>query len=81
MPKEKEVLIKVHATTLRIGDTKIRRLAPGIGPITDFSNKPMMRIMSGFNRLKTKYMEWNLPELLKQRERKLDFLRLVILFV
>ena len=30
-PKDDEVLIKVHATTVHIGDTKIRRLEPGLG--------------------------------------------------
>jgi NADPH:quinone reductase-like Zn-dependent oxidoreductase len=46
-PKDKEVLIKVHATTVHIGDTKVRRLAPGLGPVRDFFFKPMMRIMLG----------------------------------
>lgn len=48
VPKHNEVLIKVYATTVHIGDTKIRRLEPGLGPITDFFFKPMMRIMVGF---------------------------------
>lgn len=48
-PKDNEVLIKVNATTAHIGDTKIRRLEPGLGPITDFFFKPMMRIILGFN--------------------------------
>jgi NADPH:quinone reductase-like Zn-dependent oxidoreductase len=47
-PKNKEVLIKVKATTAHIGDTKIRRLEPGLGPVIDFFFKPMMRIMMGF---------------------------------
>lgn len=47
-PKDSEVLIKVHATTTHIGDTKIRRLEPGLGPVKDFFFKPMMRIMLGF---------------------------------
>lgn len=47
-PKDNEVLIKVHATTVHIGDTKIRRLAPGLGPVKDFFFKPIMRIMLGF---------------------------------
>jgi NADPH:quinone reductase-like Zn-dependent oxidoreductase len=46
-PKDKEVLIKVHATTVHIGDTKVRRLAPGLGPVRDFFFKPIMRIMLG----------------------------------
>ena len=50
LPKENEVLIKVHATTVHIGDTKVRRLEPGLGPVKDFFFKPMMRIMLGFKR-------------------------------
>jgi NADPH:quinone reductase-like Zn-dependent oxidoreductase len=48
LPKENEVLIKVIATTVHIGDTKIRRLEPGLGTITDFFFKPIMRIILGF---------------------------------
>ena len=48
LPKDNEVLIKVHATTVHIGDTKVRRLEPGLGPVRDFFFKPMMRIMLGF---------------------------------
>ena len=47
-PKDNEVLIKINATTVHIGDTKIRRLEPGLGPVRDFFFKPMMRIMLGF---------------------------------
>jgi NADPH:quinone reductase-like Zn-dependent oxidoreductase len=49
LPKENEVLIKVKATTVHIGDTKVRRLEPGLGPVRDFFYKPMMRIILGFN--------------------------------
>ncbi|MFA6570878.1 MAG: NAD(P)-dependent alcohol dehydrogenase [Bacteroidota bacterium] len=48
VPKNNEVLIKVKATTAHIGDTKIRRLEPGLGPVKDFFFKPMMRIGMGF---------------------------------
>jgi len=48
-PKNNEVLIKVIATTAHIGDTKIRRLEPGLGTVTDFFFKPLMRIIVGFN--------------------------------
>ncbi|OGU58757.1 MAG: NADPH:quinone reductase [Ignavibacteria bacterium RBG_13_36_8] len=48
LPKDNEVLIKVNATTVHIGDTKIRRLEPGLGPVRDFFFKLMMRIMIGF---------------------------------
>jgi NADPH:quinone reductase-like Zn-dependent oxidoreductase len=47
-PKDHEVLIKVIATTVHIGDTKIRRLEPGMGTVTDFFFKPFMLIMMGF---------------------------------
>ena len=47
-PKDNEVLVKVIATTVHIGDTKVRRLEPGLGPVKDFFFKPMMRIMMGF---------------------------------
>ena len=48
LAKDNEVLIKVHATTVHIGDNKVRRLEPGLGPVIDFFFKPMMRIMLGF---------------------------------
>jgi NADPH:quinone reductase-like Zn-dependent oxidoreductase len=47
-PKDNELLIKIIATTVHIGDTKIRRLEPGMGLIIDFFFKPMMRIILGF---------------------------------
>lgn len=47
-PKANEVLIKVKATTVHIGDTKIRRLEPGLGSFKDFFFKPLMRIIVGF---------------------------------
>jgi NADPH:quinone reductase-like Zn-dependent oxidoreductase len=49
VPKDNEVLIRIKATTAHIGDTKIRRLEPGLGPVKDFFFKPMMRIGIGFN--------------------------------
>ncbi len=48
IPKENEVLIMVHATTVHIGDSKVRRLEPGFGRVKDFFFKPIMRIMVGF---------------------------------
>lgn len=48
IPKDNEVLIKIHATTVHIGDTKIRRLEPGLGPIKDLFFKPIMRMIMGF---------------------------------
>lgn len=47
-PKDNEVLIKVIATTVHIGDTKVRGLYPGLGTVKDIFFKPMMRIMLGF---------------------------------
>jgi len=48
MPKENEVLVKIVATTVHVGDTKIRGFKPGMGFIQDLLVKPMMRIMIGF---------------------------------
>jgi len=45
--KNNELLIKIHATTIHIGDTKIRGFKPGMGML-DLIVKPMMRIMIGF---------------------------------
>jgi len=49
MPKDNEVLVKIKATTVHIGDTKVRRLEPGLGAVSDFFFKPLMRLMVGFN--------------------------------
>ncbi len=48
MPKKNEVLVKIVATTVHVGDTKIRGFKPGMGFIQDLLVKPMMRIMIGF---------------------------------
>lgn len=50
VPRENEVLIKIHATTVHIGDCKIRSFKPGLGPVKDFFIKPIMRIILGFTR-------------------------------
>ena len=55
-PKDNEVLIKVIATTVHIGDTKVRRFEPGLGPIKDFFFKPIMRIILGFRRPRRKIL-------------------------
>jgi NADPH:quinone reductase-like Zn-dependent oxidoreductase len=47
-PKDNEILIKIRATTVHIGDTKIRSFNPGLGFIKDLLFKPIMRIMIGF---------------------------------
>ncbi len=48
IPQADEILIRNYATTAHIGDTKIRGLKPGFGPVRDFFFKPIMRIMVGF---------------------------------
>lgn len=50
IPEDNEVLIKVIAATVHIGDTKIRRFEPGLGAVKDFFYKPLMRIVLGFKR-------------------------------
>jgi len=47
-PKSNEVLIKICATTVHIGDVKIRSLQPGMGAMKDFIIKPLMRLIIGF---------------------------------
>jgi len=47
-PKNNEVLIKIIATSVHIGDTKIRRFKPGMGIFQDLLVKPIMRVMIGF---------------------------------
>ncbi len=47
-PKDNEVLVKIHATTVHIGDAKIRSFKPGMGFFMDLLVKPMMRIVIGF---------------------------------
>lgn len=48
IPKRDEVLIKIHATTVHIGDTKIRSFEPGLGLLKDILFKPIMRVLIGF---------------------------------
>ncbi len=47
-PKDNEVLIRIHATTVHVGDTKIRGFRPGLGAVQDFFFKPLMRLLLGF---------------------------------
>lgn len=56
IPKNNEVLIKIHFTTVHIGDTKIRRLEPEMGTVKDLFIKPMMRILIGFKRPRKKIL-------------------------
>lgn len=48
-PKDNEVLIKIHATSAHIGDTKIRSLKPGLGFVKDLQYRTIMRIFIGFS--------------------------------
>ena len=65
-PKEDEVLIKNVATTVHIGDTKIRSFNPGMGFIQDLLVKPIMRIKIGFRGPRKKYLGCNCQGILKQ---------------
>ncbi len=59
-PKDNEVLIKIHATTAHVGDTKLRALQPGLGPVMDFFFRPVMRIMLGFRGPRNKILGMDL---------------------
>lgn len=48
-PGDNEVLVKNIAATVHIGDSKIRRLEPGMGRAADFIFKLFMRISMGFS--------------------------------
>ncbi len=47
-PTDNEILVKIHATTVHVGDTKIRGFKPGLGFVKDLLVKPIMRIIIGF---------------------------------
>ncbi len=49
-PKKNEILIKVYATTVHIGDTKVRRLDPGMGPVKNIIFRMMIRLVIGFRK-------------------------------
>jgi len=59
-PGDKEVLIRIYATTAHVGDAKIRGLKPGLGPMKDFFFKPMMRLMMGFKGPRNKILGMDL---------------------
>jgi len=48
VPKDDEVLIKVVATTVHVGDTKVRALRPGMGAALDPLLKTFMRFVVSF---------------------------------
>ncbi len=57
IPKDDEVRIKVYATTVHVGDTKIRALRPGMGTVLDPLVKAFMRVSVGFTHPKRLGME------------------------
>lgn len=60
VPRDNEVLIRIHATTAHIGDTKIRSFKPGLGPVKDFFFKPVMRLMIGIKGPRSKILGMDL---------------------
>ncbi len=65
-PSENEILIKIIAATVHIGDTKVRRLEPGMGPVTDFFYRFMMRLIVGFNAPRKKILGMELAGLVER---------------
>ncbi len=55
-PKDNEVLIRIYATTVHIGDTKIRRFKSGLEPVRDLLFWPIMRIMLGIRKPRKKIL-------------------------
>jgi len=55
-PKDSEILVRIRATTVHIGDTKIRGFNPGLGAVKDFLFKPLMRIILGFSGPRSKIL-------------------------
>jgi len=66
IPKDHEVLIKIHVTTVHIGDTKIRSLKPGMGKLQDFILKPIMRIVIGFSGPRKKILGMELAGVIQE---------------
>ena len=53
-PKDNEILVRIHATTVHVGDTKVRRFKSGLGFVQDLLFWPIMRIMLGLIRPRKK---------------------------
>lgn len=66
VPKEHEVLVKIYATTVHIGDTKIRRLEPGIGFFQDILYKIIMRVVVGFRGPRAKILGMELAGVIEE---------------
>lgn len=66
IPKDNQVLIKIHAATVHIGDTKIRRLEPGIGFLQDIIYKIIIRLLIGFHGPRTKILGMELAGQIEQ---------------
>jgi len=58
--KVNEVCIRIVATTVHIGDSKIRRLRPDMGKFTDIFMKLMMRIVIGIKEPRKKILGMDL---------------------
>lgn len=75
VPKDDEVLIKVVATTVHVGDTKIRALRPGMGAVLDPLVKAFMRLSIGFTRPRRRILGMELSGVVEEIGRQVAGLK------
>lgn len=66
IPKDDEILVKIHATTVHVGDTKIRALRPGMGRGLDLLMKGFMRIGVGLRGPRRKVLGMELSGVIEE---------------
>ncbi len=75
VPENDEVLIKIHATTVHVGDTKLRAMRPGMGPVLDVLMKMFMRFAIGFRGPRRKILGMELSGVVEETGRDVTSLK------